>query len=243
MTPYVVAFACAVSRAIAFISDARCPPRRLTCALAVAIAVPALLFRFEGPFLIALACVVPHALLFRTERTNARVVWRLVLLPTVVAPFLLPPHLSPRISEPWTAAASWLRTVPIGSDLFAKIAPRFVLTHATGLVLCLCDANLLLRSCLRWLKIAPPSESADPKDNDPGQYLRGGLVGAIERLLIYVFAANAAFNAIAFVITVKGIVRYHDIVKNHSAEYVLIGTLLSTLIAMLLGMLLVHAVP
>jgi len=59
-------------------------------------------------------------------------------------------------------------------------------------------------------------------------------------MLIYVFAANAAFNAIAFVITVKGIVRYQEIVKNHSAEYVLIGTLISTLMAMLIGMLFVR---
>jgi hypothetical protein len=66
------------------------------------------------------------------------------------------------------------------------------------------------------------------------------LVGAIERLLVYIFASNAAFNAIAFVITVKGIVRYQEIIKTHSAEYVLIGTLLSTLMAMLLGMMFVH---
>jgi hypothetical protein len=140
-------------------------------------------------------------------------------------------------------AWSWLRTVPIGSDLFARIAPRFVLAHATGLVLCLCDGNQLLRGCLRWLNITPPTKSTEPQPDDPSQYLRGGLVGAVERLLIYVFAANSAFNAIAFVITVKGIVRYQEIVKNHSAEYVLVGTLISTLIAMLLGMLMIHTVP
>ena len=34
-----------------------------------------------------------------------------------------------------------------------------------------------------------------------------------------------------------------EIVKNHCAEYVLVGPLISTLIATLLGMLLVHAAP
>jgi hypothetical protein len=244
VTPYVVAFTFVVSRALAFVSDARCPSWRLGITLAISIVVPSLAFQVDLRLVVALACIVPQVLLlFITERVETRIRWRLLLLPTIVAPFLLPPHLSPRISGPWITGWSWLRTAPIGSDLFAKIAPRFVLTHAAGLILCLCDGNLLLRSCLRWLKITPPTESTTPQSNDPSQYLRGGLVGAVERLLIYVFAANSAFNAIAFVITVKGVVRYQEIVKNHSAEYVLVGTLISTLIAMLLGILLVHAVP
>ncbi len=100
-----------------------------------------------------------------------------------------------------------------------------------------------MRSSLRILKIEPPTE---PDGTQSTEYQpvppRGARWGGEESCLIYLFAANAAFNAIAFVITVKGVVRYQEIMKNHSAEYILVGTLISTLIAMLLGMLSVHAV-
>jgi hypothetical protein len=155
-------------------------------------------------------------------------------MPSLLIPFLSPAALTPLVRESWLDAGTWLRMRPVGSELFAGISVRFVCAHGMGLLLCLSDCNLILRSLLRALDVSPPAPDVDV---DPSQYLRGGLVGAVERLLIYVFAANDAFNAIAFVITVKGIVRYQEIVRHHSAEYVLIGTLLSTLLAMLIGML------
>jgi hypothetical protein len=53
-----------------------------------------------------------------------------------------------------------------------------------------------------------------------------------------VFVFNGAFNAVAFILTAKSVVRFHDIVSTKdAAEYVLIGTLLSTLTAIGIGLL------
>lgn len=74
MTPYIVAFTFVVSRALAFVSDARCPSWRLGIALAVSIVVPSLAFQLDLSLVAALACVVPQALLlFITERVETRI--------------------------------------------------------------------------------------------------------------------------------------------------------------------------
>jgi len=239
IAPYVTAWIAVTSRAVTFLADKPCPPRRLAGVAAASIVAMALCFRIELAFWLSLTCVLPNAIVpLLTEKSEARVGWRLMLLPTAIAPFLFPPDLAPILRGSWVTWWRWLQTEPIGAAMFSKIEPRFVVVHISGLLLCLSDCNLVLRGLLRLLGVSPPSTPAETVD--PSQYLRGGLVGAVERMLIYVFAANAAFNAIAFVITVKGIVRYQEIVKNHSAEYVLIGTLISTLMAMLIGMLFVR---
>jgi len=243
---YITALVAIAVRAVAFLSDERCSWQLLLTLAVLSVAVSAVFLRLDAFFLIAMICVLPHSLLpLHTERFHLRwrVAWRMVLLPLVVAPFLLPPAFAPHARNLWSTVLHWVQTVPTGRGLFAKFVPTFVVTHVAGLILCLSECNQVLRSMLRLLGISPPSAqppSAGKEPTDAGQYLRGGLVGAVERLLIYIFAANGAFNAIAFVITVKSIVRYQEIVKNHSAEYVLVGTLLSTLMAMSLGMLFVH---
>lgn len=244
MSIYVIALIAVATRAVAFLSDDRCSLRRLLILAFLSAAATAGVARMDAAFWLSMVSVVlPQTLLpLITERFRSRVAWRLLLLPLVAVPFLLPTAYTPHTRKMWSVLLRWFQTVPAGHALFAKIVPTLVFTHLAGLILCLSDGNQFLRSTLRLLGISPPAvESSEARPPDAAQYLRGGLVGAVERLLIYIFAANAAFNAIAFVITVKGIVRYQEIVKNHSAEYVLVGTLLSTLMAMSLGMLFVHA--
>ncbi len=95
---------------------------------------------------------------------------------------------------------------------------------------------MLLRVLLNAFDVHPPQAVGADAAPDPGAYLRGGLVGSIERLLIFVFVVHAAYNAISFVIAAKGIARFHEMTKSASSEYILIGTLLSALIAMVIGL-------
>ncbi len=231
--PYLTALIAIFARAVVFHSDEACPPRRIFIVATAAAVTTALLF--EHP-LSALACTtLPLLLAAWTETWSRRGFWRLLFFVAVMLPFLLPSERLTPIREPVLETWHWLQQRPSGA--FGKLQAKFVLVHAAGLLLCLSDGNLLIRWLLGLLGITPP-----PANDASKPQLRSGLVGAVERLVIYIFAANAAFNAIAFVITVKGIVRYQDIMRDHSAEYVLIGTLLSTLFAMLLGMLAVRVI-
>lgn len=66
----------------------------------------------------------------------------------------------------------------------------------------------------------------------------GRYIGMLERALILTLALADAFTSIAFVLTAKSIARYKELENRDFAEYYLAGTLLSTLLAILGGLLL-----
>ena len=65
----------------------------------------------------------------------------------------------------------------------------------------------------------------------------GRLVGMLERLLIAVLTIGGHFGAIGFVLAAKSIARFKELEKRAFAEYYLLGTLLSCLIALAVGWL------
>jgi hypothetical protein len=74
----------------------------------------------------------------------------------------------------------------------------------------------------------------------------GGLViGALERCLVLTFVLRGDFQAIGLILAAKGLIRYSEIKDAHDqkvAEYVLIGTMLSLLWAVGVGMLVARIV-
>jgi hypothetical protein len=67
---------------------------------------------------------------------------------------------------------------------------------------------------------------------DKREYNAGRVIGILERVLIYYLVMNAQFAAIGLILAAKGFTRFRELEKREFAEYVLIGTLLSTLLAM-----------
>jgi hypothetical protein len=65
----------------------------------------------------------------------------------------------------------------------------------------------------------------------------GSYIGLIERGLILTLVLNNSLTAVVFVFTAKSIARFNDLNDRDFAEYYLIGTLLSTLLAVSLGLL------
>lgn len=62
----------------------------------------------------------------------------------------------------------------------------------------------------------------------------GNLIGMLERMIILLFLAFNHFSAVGFVLTAKSIARYEKITKiPEFSEYYLLGTLLSSLIVIL----------
>ena len=114
--------------------------------------------------------------------------------------------------------------------LFEAVNP---LIFAVGCLAAHWPSNWFVRKIIRRWK---------PKGNDPEDRL-GAFIGTLERILILTFIQMNALTAIGLVITMKSIARYDKLQQDKTfAEYFLAGTMLSTLIALLLGIVAKNAV-
>lgn len=69
-------------------------------------------------------------------------------------------------------------------------------------------------------------------------YMAGRFIGTLERIVILIFIVIGQYSAIGLVLTAKSIARYDEIAKNKiTAEYYLLGTLLSTVFVIILSFL------
>ncbi|WP_139903028.1 hypothetical protein [Clostridium thermarum] len=76
--------------------------------------------------------------------------------------------------------------------------------------------------------------------NEENRYLVSKYIGIFERLIIITLVLKDSYSAIAFVFTAKSLARANDIIKKSDdfAGYYLVGTLLSTALAILGGIFL-----
>jgi hypothetical protein len=107
-----------------------------------------------------------------------------------------------------------------------------------GLLLAANEANLAIRALLGGLELKPGRPNLPALDR--GEYNRGRVIGLLERVLIYCFVLSGQFGAIGFTLAAKGFTRFKELEDRGFAEYVLIGTLLSSGLAMAAGMLVRH---
>jgi hypothetical protein len=78
----------------------------------------------------------------------------------------------------------------------------------------------------------PPQTTIDIKE-----YNRGRLIGDLERILLTIVVAAGSYAALAFLVAAKGVVRSDEFDKDRDfAEYFLIGSLSSVLVALFAGM-------
>lgn len=80
----------------------------------------------------------------------------------------------------------------------------------------------------------------EPSVPDKKELNAGRIIGILERILIFFFVIIGQFAAVGFVIAAKGVVRYKELEDRNFAEYVLIGTLLSSLLSMFTGFIVAH---
>lgn len=106
-----------------------------------------------------------------------------------------------------------------------------------GGLLVMNEMNIVLRHLMNTLNLAPIGKKKSQSNITDQQYNTGRVIGMLERIFIYSFAISGQFAAVGFILTAKGIVRYHDFEDRSFAEYVLIGTLLSALLAMAAALL------
>ncbi len=138
------------------------------------------------------------------------------------------------VFRPWVGElASLLREGsvlgPALTGLFSIGALKFVF----GLLIAANEANLLIRWVLGRLQLRPGTTAAT--GIDAAEYARGRVIGLLERALIYFFVLNGQFGAVGFTLAAKGFTRFKELENRGFAEYVLIGTLLSSGIALLVA--------
>jgi len=140
---------------------------------------------------------------------------RLLLLLLFVAPALVWCGVSP--------PPAWLEA------LFTVIpAPAFV--WAAGALLCVKEGNFFVRWFFQRLK----SSATQAERSDREGTGNGRVIGALERLLIYVFLVTGQSLAVSAIVAVKALARFKRMEEDQAfAEYVIIGTFLSILLALL----------
>lgn len=78
-------------------------------------------------------------------------------------------------------------------------------------------------------------EKAPPIKTEPTEYNVGMIIGNLERILIYTLVLVGQYAVIGLVLAAKSIARFEELKKRDFAEYYLIGTLMSYLIAIGVG--------
>ena len=106
-----------------------------------------------------------------------------------------------------------------------------------GFLLVISEVNYFIRYQLRVLKILPDPSAVDsePRPGRISEYSTGKAIGVLERIIIYSLVLNNEIAAIGFVLAAKGLLRFKELEKREFSEFVLIGTLLSALLALLVG--------
>ncbi|ACB75941.1 hypothetical protein [Opitutus terrae] len=131
--------------------------------------------------------------------------------------------------------ADWLESwSALGGEARRLVGPAGM-KMAFGMLLAANEANLLVRWLLGRLQIKPGAPSLLGPTIDASEFNRGRVIGLLERVLIYAFVLTGQFGAIGFTLAAKGFTRFKELENRGFAEYVLIGTLLSSSVAMAIG--------
>ncbi|MGM0546887.1 MAG: hypothetical protein ACQEST_09205 [Bacteroidota bacterium] len=187
--------------------------------------------------LLAVYLVISPILLKRWERekqwiNRGRIAT--MMLHVLVVGLLCSPLFSLSANEFAYSVIDW------GGDLFfpsstftAEIFFTFQLV-LFGFLLVLNEANIVLRYLLKVMGLKSLGAS---KEVDQKEYNTGRVIGLLERIFVFLFVLLNQYGAIGFILAAKGVTRFKDFESRTFAEYVLIGTLLSALLAMAVAFL------
>lgn len=107
---------------------------------------------------------------------------------------------------------------------FLKWAAVLLLIHK--------PVNILIANVLSGYK---PSDKQDSEGADRNA---GRMIGTLERIIMVIFISIGQYSAVGLVLTAKSIARYDRISKDQAfAEYYLLGTLLSTICAVIAALM------
>jgi hypothetical protein len=85
--------------------------------------------------------------------------------------------------------------------------------------------------------VVPRPSLVVEKTVDAIEFNRGRWIGNLERLLLLAIVAEGSYAALAFLMAAKGLIRSRDLENRDWAEYFLLGTLASTAVSLVGGLL------
>ena len=91
---------------------------------------------------------------------------------------------------------------------------------------------------------SPPPASAHDSSSaflDVIEINRGRLIGNLERILLTIVVAAGSYAALAFLVAAKGLIRSEELQERDFAEYFLVGSLASVLVALCAGIVMRYA--
>jgi len=138
----------------------------------------------------------------------------------------------------------------INKILTAKLTVKIFL-YVSSFSFVIRGGTALVRSLLDQIGKTPPKQSKmigflakDKSDNEnqtgENEYNIGKIIGNLERILLLIFVILGNYAAIGFVIAAKSVARFKNLEDHNFAEYYLVGTLTSSLIAIGTGLVVVY---
>lgn len=137
-----------------------------------------------------------------------------------------------------TVIRTWGLTIDAAVVLPLTEGRLICLSAAAALVLFLGrGAAHTVRGFMNKVGTLPITAKPQAAGVDWAEYNRGRMIGILERMLLTVFMAVQAYQAIGLQIAAKGLIRSKELEDRGFAEYFLVGTLASTLLAIGAGVL------
>ena len=236
-------------------NDARITKRQIT-ALAVIQLLGLLIFKVTlSLFILIFLAAALNVLFIRWERKGEKIK-QSRLLSLIVFALMFSVFSSPMI--PIEFRTGLLNVLSKLGDYVILFKPVSFLgwtlfnLNLMGLLLVLNESNILIRYFFERFRLEPQrlqnADSSKEGDRQTGdletdsrvderEYNAGRIIGLLERVFIFVAVVNNEFSTIGFILAAKAFARFKELENRSFAEYVLIGTLVSTLIAVLAGQL------
>jgi hypothetical protein len=133
-------------------------------------------------------------------------------------------------------ALAWLSRGLVYATSAGYFWGRVILLAAAYWYTCAGGAALVRRVLDLVPVIESPKSGKDAITVPAVELSRGLVIGVLERALSLTLVLTSQFSALGLILAAKAIVRYQALDDRDFAEYVLIGTLTSLLLALLVGL-------
>jgi hypothetical protein len=132
-----------------------------------------------------------------------------------------------------TAASWWVPNLGLALD---RGQWSVLVTGAALLLYMIRGGNYMVRGILRRAGGLPDAE--EPGFETREGYAHGRMIGQVERIIVVLVVMGGSLQALAFFFAAKGLIRSKELEERPRADYFLLGSLASFLVALAAGLIL-----
>ncbi|MBN1984620.1 MAG: hypothetical protein JW795_24050 [Chitinivibrionales bacterium] len=112
-----------------------------------------------------------------------------------------------------------------------------ILIMAMGALMIMNEINMVFRFIYYLFDIEHPGKNNSGGSEGQREFNNGRIIGILERTIIYILVLSSQYSALGFILAAKAFTRFKELDNKQFAEYVLIGTLLSLVLAILVSLI------